>query len=87
MENKKTRTELRKDFNPLQIIIDNQPLSCWLKDKDGYYLAVNNAFADYSDASKEYIIGKNDFELYSQEEATIYVTSDQAIDTCRRQKW
>jgi len=79
MENKKTRTELRKDFNPLEIIVDNQPFSCWLKDKDGKYLAVNNSFADYSDASKENIIGKNDFELYSREEANIYVTSDKAI--------
>lgn len=76
---KKTRNELKEDYNPLEIIVDNQPFSCWLKDKDGNYLAVNNAFADYTRVPKEYIIGKNDFELYSQEEASIYVTSDKAI--------
>ena len=77
MENK--RNQLKKDFDSLEIIIDNQPFSCWLKDKDGYYLAVNKTFAEYSGVSKKGIVGKNDFELYPQEEATIYVTSDQAI--------
>jgi len=66
-------------LNPLEIILDNQPFNCWLKDKEGKYIAVNKEFADYSGVLKEDIIGKNDFELYPQEEAEIYVKSDKAI--------
>jgi diguanylate cyclase (GGDEF)-like protein/PAS domain S-box-containing protein len=68
--------KLKYDYDLLQSIIDNQPLSFWIKDKEGKYIFVNNTCADYMGASKEDIIGKNDFEIYPKEEASIYVASD-----------
>lgn len=63
----------------LEIIIDNQPFSCWLKDREGNYIAVNKAFAEYSTVSKEDIVGKNDFSLYPADEAEMYCASDALV--------
>ena len=62
-----------------QAMLDSLPFSVWLKDLDGKYLAVNQAFAEYTGQSEKNIIGKTDFDLYPEQEATVYVASDVAV--------
>ena len=70
---KETRTDMHK------LILDHLPLMTWIKDPEGHYLAMNRPFADYVGLPEEKISGKNDWELYSQEEAQRFIESDQRV--------
>ena len=70
---KETRTDMHK------LILDHLPLLTWVKDPEGHYLAMNKPFADYVGLPEEKIRGKNDWELYSEEEAQRFIESDQRV--------
>ena len=70
---KETRTDMHK------LILDHLPLMTWVKDPEGHYLAMNKPFADYVGLPEEKIRGKNDWELYSEEEAHRYIESDRRV--------
>jgi len=69
----------------LQLVIDNLPFDVWMKDLQGRYLAVNKSFVAYAGVPRQTIIGATDHDLYPSEEAAIYLASDQAVLTGKRQ--
>ncbi len=75
-ERKQTDDILRKREAYLTSIIDNFPYLVWLKDFDGRFLAVNDAFAKACGRIVEDIVGKTDFDVWSRELAEKYCLDD-----------
>jgi|GEM_PF-2095992 len=71
------KKEIRTDMHKL--ILDHLPLMTWVKDPEGRYLAMNRPFADYVGLPEEQIRGKDDWELYSEEEAQRFIDSDKRV--------
>ncbi len=65
-------------------ILDNIPHLAWLKDMDGKYLMVNEAFCRFFDWKLEDVIGKTDFDLCPRELAEDYVKKD--TEVCQKRK-
>jgi diguanylate cyclase (GGDEF)-like protein/PAS domain S-box-containing protein len=55
-----------------QAILDNIPDMAWLKDRDGRYVAVNEPFSRSFGLAPDELVGKNDFDIYSEEIAERY---------------
>jgi len=55
--------QYRKRNDVQQAILDNIPYLAWLKDGEGRYILVNQAFAGLYHTQTENIIGKTDFDL------------------------
>ena len=71
----------------LQSIIDNCPSLMWCKDREGRFVAVNQAFVDAtSQPSKEHMIGKTDFDLWPHKIAETIRANDEAVMASRTQK-
>jgi PAS domain S-box-containing protein len=75
---KKTE-ELLQYINHLEAILDNLPFEVWTKDPDGDYLFVNEKLAKRIGKAKEEIIGKNVFDLFSEDDAKMFADSDKAV--------
>lgn len=56
-------------------LLDNLPASAFLKDVNGKFLAVNDAFLDCG-LSREQILGHDDFDIESYEDASAYQAED-----------
>lgn len=55
-----------------QALLDHSHDSTWLKDREGRYVAVNKSFCLTVGKTPENLIGKNDFDIYSSEQAEVY---------------
>lgn len=76
-ERKQTDKTLRLRESYLTAILENQPGLVWLKDIDGHFLAVNQAFADScGKASPVELVGKTDLEIWPKELAEKYRADD-----------
>jgi two-component system, cell cycle sensor histidine kinase and response regulator CckA len=75
-ERKLQEEELHKIKAVQQVILDNLPLSAWLKDTSGRFLAVNQQFANFVCQTKEEIIGKTDYDLWPYESAKRFINGD-----------
>lgn len=76
---------LRESY--LTAIIENQPGLLWLKDRDGSFLAVNEAFAISCGLSnKELLVGKTDWDIWPKELANQYVNDDRKVMESRKSK-
>ncbi len=60
-------------------ILDNIPYLAWLKDSDGYYISVNEPFAQHYNLKPSDIIGKTDFDICPKELATKYQAIDKQV--------
>ncbi|MFA6378860.1 MAG: ATP-binding protein [Candidatus Omnitrophota bacterium] len=60
-------------------ILNNISDMAWLKDRDGRFLAVNEAFARASGAGQEEMIGKTDLDIYPKELAEKYRADDAEV--------
>src|SRR5579872_7521011 len=63
----------------LQAVIDSTPDAIFVKDLSGRYIVVNEAFARFIDKTTAEIVGKNDFELYPDEDAKQFVEADRQV--------
>ena len=73
-------TELGKSQQMLQLVLDAIPIRVFWKDKELGYLGCNQLFADDAGLdSPEEIIGKNDFELASADQAELYRSDDRQV--------
>ncbi|HMA63563.1 MAG: PAS domain S-box protein, partial [Fibrobacterota bacterium] len=79
--NRNAETELIVSRNKLRAMLDNMPFLAWLKDADGRFEAVNEAFASSCGYTVDTIIGKTDFDVWPQESASKYHEDD--IDVMR----
>lgn len=62
-----------------QALLDNIPHMAWMKDHQGRFLAVNEAFANACARSKEEILGKTDREVWPLEHAERYMADDRRV--------
>lgn len=70
---------LQGNHRALLLVIDALPFPIYYKDKDGVYLGCNIAYEEYADVKREEMIGKNVFDLFEQEAATIFYNSDNKL--------
>jgi PAS domain S-box-containing protein len=76
---KRAQEELRESETRLQAFFENSPSLIFLKDRQGRYLYVNNAFKKVHRLTEEQIKGKRDDELFSAEPAVSSQGNDQEV--------
>jgi PAS domain S-box-containing protein len=62
-----------------QALLDNIPHMAWMKDIDGTFLAINEAFARACGLEKRQILGKTDRDIWPLEHAERYMRDDQRV--------
>ena len=71
----------------LRAMLDNFPFLVWLKDIDGRFLAVNQAFARACGRERSGdVVGLTDFDVWPKELAQRYVDDDRSVMETRKQK-
>lgn len=63
----------------LDLIMDLVPIPLFMKDRAGLYIACNNAFSAFLSISREEIIGKSVYDIWSKEEADVFFAQDNAL--------
>jgi PAS domain S-box-containing protein len=79
--------ELKSSFDSLensnlllQNVLDTVPMSIFIKNTQGNYILANQLFLDdCKQRTKLNIIGKNDYELWTKEEAQKYISKDNEV--------
>jgi PAS domain S-box-containing protein len=66
-------------FDILQAVIEATPDAIFVKDLEGRYVVVNEAFARFINKSPAGIVGRNDFELYPEEDARQFIEADRQV--------
>jgi PAS domain S-box-containing protein len=66
-------------FDILQAVIEATPDAIFVKDLEGRYVLVNEAFARFIGKSQADIVGRNDFELYPEADARAFVEADRQV--------
>jgi PAS domain S-box-containing protein len=66
-------------YDILQAVIEATPDAIFVKDLEGRYVLVNEAFARFIGKSPADIAGKNDFELYPEADARAFVEADRRV--------
>ena len=66
-------------FDILQAVIEATPDAIFVKDLDGRYVLVNEAFATFIGKSQADIVGRNDFELYPEADARAFIEADKQV--------
>jgi PAS domain S-box-containing protein len=83
---KKNEKILSKKQQELDLIFDSSPTIIFYKDKDGRFIQVNNAFARALEVSKETLLRKTIFDLYSPEIAQAMTNDDLEVMELKRSK-
>ena len=60
----------------LDQIVDNAPAAIFVKDPSGRYLYINKQYELVTGVTSEEALGRTDFDLYTQEVATVYRADD-----------
>ena len=68
-----------------EALLENIPDVVWLKQLDGRYLSVNNAFGKVTGLSRREIEGKTDQELWPDEQAAFFKASDLQVVALKTQ--
>ena len=63
----------------LEILLDNLPLSIWIKNADGKYLYANEHYAERFNLNRRNILNKYDIDLWDEKRAQFYKTVDDEI--------
>lgn len=79
-----TEVQTKESQQLLTTLIDNIPLNVFIKDTDSRKILVNKAECEYLEKSQEELIGTTDFDLYSEESASISRNED--LEVMRSQK-
>jgi PAS domain S-box-containing protein len=69
------RISLRRE----RALLNNIPDYAWLKDIDGRYISINDAYAAAYDKTEEEILGRTDFDLWPKDCAEMYAAADRAV--------
>lgn len=78
--NMKPVSEIMNEISIRQLI-DNHDSLVWMKDLNGKFIAVNEKYAARLGFPASAIIGKTDFDFYSNEDARKYVEDDNTLIT------
>ena len=85
-ERKKAEEHLDKKQRELDCILDSSPTIIFHKDKEGRVIQANRAFANALSKTKEQLIGKTVFDLYSAEIAQAMTNDDLEVMQSKRPK-
>jgi PAS domain S-box-containing protein len=66
-------------YDILHAVIEATPDAIFVKDLDGRYVLVNQAFARFIGTATAEIVGRNDFELYPEADARAFVEADRQV--------
>jgi PAS domain S-box-containing protein len=66
-------------YDILQAVIEATPDEIFVKDLDGRYVLVNEAFARFIGKTSAEIVGRSDFELYPEKDARSFVEADRQV--------
>ncbi|HSE85637.1 MAG TPA: PAS domain S-box protein, partial [Candidatus Binatia bacterium] len=81
-DRKRAEEALRESQALLRAIMDNCPAMIFLKDTQGRYLFANQEFERLTRPGAAEIVGKTDFEIFSQEQAAAFHANDiQVLET------
>lgn len=80
--------ELKENQRRLQAVLEHLPHLLWMKDRNGVFLMVNEAFArSCGRASVEDVIGKTDFDVWPEALAELYTSDDASVMASGMAKW
>ena len=79
-------TQLDRQSQFLQALIDNLPHMAWLKDKEGRVIAANRALAELFGLTTAELVGKTDFDVAHPEIAQRFHEDDQLVIATGQQK-
>ncbi len=85
-ERKETEKALNKKQQELDLILDSSPTIIFYKDREGKFIQANRAFAEALNTTKEKLLGKTVFDLYSAEIAQGMANDDFVVIESRRPK-
>lgn len=86
-ERRQAEEAIRQARSQMTAILDNLPYLAWLKDKDGRFLIVNQAFAKACGYPIEAIIGRTDYDIWPAEIAEKYRQDDEETMAKGEQKY
>ena len=72
------------DKNLLLEILETSQTPLFVKNREYRNVLVNNAFVELVGLEREEILGKNDFDLYSPEEAAGFIQTDEKVFQSRQ---
>ncbi len=78
-ERKKAEEELRNKQRELNLILDSSPTIIFHKNKEGKVIQANRAFAEALKTTKEELVGKTVFDIYSAEIAQAMTNDDSVV--------
>ncbi len=81
-----TVAKLRNTELQQKAILNNIPDMAWLKDTEGRFIVVNDAFAKASGFKVEEVTGKTDFDLWPRDLAESYITDDREVMNSKKRK-
>jgi PAS domain S-box-containing protein len=85
-ERKENEDNLRLKQCKLSTVLDSSPTIIFYKDVDGKFIEVNRAFSDAVSISKEMLLGKTVFDLYSKNVAQAMANDDFEVFKTKRSK-
>lgn len=87
-ERKQAQEELKAQKGFLQTVIDTNPNIIFVKDIEGKYVLVNQAFADFYEITVEEMFGLTDTDFNpNQADIERYISQDQEVITTLQQKF
>jgi len=78
-DRKKTEIALIENEELLSNLLNTIPIPVIYKDKEGKYINVNDSNCSFFGYSKEQLIGKTAFEVYSRENAELFFAKDKEL--------
>lgn len=78
-ERKKAEKQLIHEKSLLDSMVNAIPDLIFYKNKDNIYIGCNDAFCKFNDMKAEDIIGKNDFQLFTESMAKYFFETDQRL--------
>ena len=78
-DRKKTEIALMENEELLYNLLNTIPIPVIYKDKQGKYINVNDSSCSFFGYSKEQLIGKTAFEVYSRENAELFFAKDKEL--------
>ena len=83
---KQLEVDLLKTKTQQQAILDNIPHLAWLKDVEGKYVSVNEAFGKHYQHAKDELVGKTDSEICHPDIAELYAYNDYIVLKTKKQQ-
>jgi PAS domain S-box-containing protein len=78
-ERKRAEEAARSSQKLLQAVIDNSMAVVYVKDVEGHYLLVNRRYEELFHLTRDWIVGKTDFDIFPKESAEAFRAVDQEV--------